>query len=303
MTATPDRRVVLLVGASSGIGRAVAHRLAARGDDLVLASRGRGPLERAGKECRELGTGGVSTQVTDVRDAEAVDALVARVCQEHGRIDAVVNTAAVIAFGRFEDVPAEVFEQVVRTNLIGTANVARSALAVLRAQGAGTLVLMGSVLGEVAVPSMTPYVVSKWGVRSLARQLAVENRDLGAVRVCLVNPGAVDTPIYEAAGNYQGHPPKAPFPVLAPEQVAAAVESALARPRRTISVGPANTLMRLGFQLVPFAFDALVGPLYRALGTARGHVPATAGNVLHPTEETEGLRGTREPQLLTTGGG
>lgn len=293
-------RVVLLVGASSGIGRAVAHLLAGQGDHLVLASRGRRALDAVVAECRARGAGSVRAVALDVRDADQVERAVQGVVGEHGRLDAAVTTAAVLAFGRFEDVPVAVFDEVVRTDVLGTANVARAVLPVLRGQRSGTLVLTGSVLGEAAVPGMTPYVISKWAVRSLARQLQIENRDVEGVRVCLVSPGSVDTPIYELAANYQGKAARPPFPVSSPERVALAVAAALDHPRNRVGVGPANLVLRVGFALVPRAYDALVGPLYRLLGVGRLPVPPTVGNVLTPTEDLEGVHG--DSQLIGTGG-
>jgi short-subunit dehydrogenase len=288
-------RVVLVVGASSGIGRCVAHELSRRGDALVLAARGRSALVATATECLELGAAEARSAPVDVRDADAVARLVQECLADHGRLDAVVVTAAVLALGRFEDVPADVLDGVVRTNLLGTANVARTVVPLFRTRGRGTLVLLGSLLGHVAVPEMTPYVITKWGVRALARSLALENRDLPGVHVCLVEPGAVDTPIYELCANYLGRQPRAPQPVLAPEQVAERVVRLLEHPRARVSVGRANNLVRAGFRLVPFAYDRLVGPLFRVLGTEQEPAPWTAGNVLEPSSGVAG------PRLATTG--
>ncbi len=138
--------------------------------------------------------------------------------------------------------------------------------------------LVGSVLGDIAAPFMTAYVVSKWAIRSLGRQLALENRDLSGVHVSVVSPGGVDTPIYESAANYLGLPGRPPPPVTTPERVAKAVLRVLDHPRDRRQVGIANNLMRAGFTLAPWAFDALVGPMFglAALDRTR-RVPATPG--------------------------
>lgn len=303
MAASPRERVVLVVGASSGIGRSVAHQLAERGDHLVLVARGRRPLERAVQECLGRGAASARAAALDVRDAAAVGRTVSELVREHGRLDAVVHSASVMAVGRFEDVPVEVFDEVVRTNVLGTANVARAVLPVLRGQGDGTLVIIGSVLGETAAPSMTSYVTSKWAVTGLARLLSIENRDVQGVRISLVAPGSVDTPIYRCAGNYQGKAPKPPFPVSSPERVARAVLEDLDKPKRYVSVGPLNGVMKLGFRVLPWAYDAVVGPLYRVLGTTAIPVPPTTGNVLAPVEELEGVHGSTRPRALVTTGG
>ena len=121
-----------------------------------------------------------------------------------GRLDAVLHCAGVVSYGRTEDTTPEDFDSVVSTNLLGAANVARHVVPVLREQGEGTLVLVGSLLGHINVPEMTPYVVSKWGVRALARQLHIENLDMPGVRIVHVAPGSVDTPIYGSALDSAG---------------------------------------------------------------------------------------------------
>src|SRR5699024_6412014 len=113
-----------------------------------------------------------------------------------GRIDVWVDTAAVMAYGRFEDLPPEVFEKVVTTDLFGPANVARTALRQFRAQGRGTLILTSSLLAHVTVPYIGAYVTAKWGLRGLTRTLRQETRDAPGIKVCTLAPGSVDTPIY-----------------------------------------------------------------------------------------------------------
>ena len=105
----------------------------------------------------------MSVVPTDVERAPSVEHLFAETLARHGRIDAVVHSPAVVAYGHFEEVPAEVFDQVVTTNLLGTASVARLALQHFKAHGGGHLVLVGSLLGKIATPFMSSYVTSKWG--------------------------------------------------------------------------------------------------------------------------------------------
>jgi NAD(P)-dependent dehydrogenase (short-subunit alcohol dehydrogenase family) len=209
--------------------------------------------------------------------------VVAATVAHHGQLDAVVHSAGVVTYGRVEDVPAEVFDGVLRTNLLGAANLARHVLPVLRRQQGGHLLLVGSVLGDIAAPFMTAYVVSKWGIRSLGRQLALENRDLSDVHVSVVSPGGVDTPIYESAANYLGLPGRPPPPVTTPERVAKAVLRVLDHPRDRRQVGFANNLMRAGFTLAPRVFDALVGPMFSVAALDRTRqAPAIPGSVLAP---------------------
>jgi short-subunit dehydrogenase len=284
-------RVVLVTGASSGIGRATARLAARRGHHLVLVARGRGGLEEAADECRADGAASVEMAPLDVGDGPAVEQLVADLVVRHGRVDAVVHSAGVVAYGRFEDIPAEVFDRVLRTNVLGSANVARAVLPHMRERDAGTLVLLSSVIGHIAAPLMTPYAVSKWGVRALGRQLQVENRDRPGVHVAVVAPGGVDTPIYVQAANYEGHVGRPPPPVLSAERVAEVCMGLLDRPRPQVQVGALNRFMSLGFALLPHVYDRAVGPLFSRLALdQRRPVEPHPGNVLAPAALPEEVR-------------
>lgn len=278
-------RVLLVTGASSGIGRDVALRAARDGDDLVLLARGEGPLKATADACSAAGASSTTVLPTDVGDEDAVAAAFAEVDRRYGRIDAVAHCAGVAAYGRVEDVPPEVFLGVVRTNLWGSVNIARESMTRMRAQGRGSLVLVGSVVGHLAVPKMTPYVVSKWAVRSLARQLQLENRDARDVHVSYVAPGGVDTPIYGRSASYTGHAGKPPPPVASAEHVGGVVHRRLWSPRPRTQTGLLNDVMRMGFTVVPWAYDRMVGPLFALLATDRRAEKApTPGNVLTPVE-------------------
>lgn len=296
MTGGDASRIVLVVGASSGIGRATAHILASQGARLVLASRSETSLEQTRQECVSRGADDVLVVPTDVGDRAGVDALFVAAVERHGRVDAVVHAAAVLAYGRFQDVPADVFDRVLATNISGTANVARGALRVFDEQESGSLVVVGSVVGKVSVPYMSTYAASKWAIHGLVRTLQIEARRSRDVHVSLVSPGSVDTPIYVLAGSYTGRPGHPPPPVAAPEKVAKAVVAALDRPVRDINVGLGNALMVTGFRVLPGVFDALVEPMVRLLGQGRRTVEPNAGNVFDPTPNQEAVHG-RWPRI------
>ncbi len=290
-----DGQVVVVTGASSGIGLATALLLAGQGANLVLTARGAEALQRASDACAGQPSSGGADAVTvvpaDVGDADQVEELFRRAVARFGRVDAVVHASGVLAYGRFEDVPQEVFEQVLRTNVVGTANVARAALRVFTAQQSGTLVVIGSVIGKIATAYMSNYQTSKWAVHGLVRALQVEARHTPGVSVTLVSPGGVDTPIYTQAGNYAGWEGRPPPPVYSPQRVAERVAHALDHPRREVSAGFANPLMVLGFRLFPGVYDVLVEPMMRALAMSSRRVAATPGNVLEAQQPGEQLRG------------
>lgn len=287
---TGRRPVVVITGASSGIGRCTARLLSERGWDVVLASRSETALREVERECTARGARALVVPA-DVGDRVAVDAVFTRATGEFGRVAAVVHTVGAVAYGRFEDIPADVFDRAVTTNVLGTANVARSALRVFRGQGGGALVVTGSLLGTIAVPTMSPYVTGKWAVHALTRIIQVESRALDGVAVTLVSPGSVNTPAYSQAANYARREGRPPPPVVQPEKVARAIVRSLDRPRRERSVGVANHLIVLGFRLVPAIYDAAVGPLMNVFGLSRRPVPDHPGNVLAARPAGEAARG------------
>ncbi|MEH0937040.1 SDR family NAD(P)-dependent oxidoreductase [Micromonospora psammae] len=290
-------RVVVVTGATSGIGRAAALEFAGRGDRLVLAARSTETLEQVRRDCREAGAAGVRDVPCDITEPGALDALTTAAVEEFGRIDVWVHTAAVMAYGRFEEVPAEVFDHVVRTDLLAAAGAARVALRHFKAVGGGTLILTGSVLGHITAPYMSGYVASKWGLQGLTRTLQQESHDLPGVSVCLVTPGSVDTPVYQQAANYLGRVGRPPLPIASAQRVARAIADCADRPRREVSVGRLNLIMRVGFVVAPGLYDHLVGPLMRLGGLTDRPVAPHDGVVFRPNPAGEAVRGGWLPDL------
>ncbi|MDF8264852.1 SDR family NAD(P)-dependent oxidoreductase [Luteipulveratus flavus] len=280
------RPVALVTGASSGIGLATALRLAARGTTVVLVGRSEETLAQARRACELVG-GTAVVAVADVRDTDALHAAF-ETAASLGRLETVVHCAGVLAYGRFEDVPPEVFEAVLDTTLVGATRVCREAVRRFRAAEGGSVVLVGSLLGKATAPGMISYTTAKWGMHGFVRTLQQENRDRPDVRISLISPGGVDTPIYQLAGTYLGRHGQAPPPVAGADRVAEAILKALDRPRRDLDVGVANKVIVLGFRTMPGLYDLLVGPLLSRLALQPGSgVPAGSGNVLQPRPADE----------------
>jgi NAD(P)-dependent dehydrogenase (short-subunit alcohol dehydrogenase family) len=129
-------------------------RFAREGSRLVLAARSAGPLSTLAEEIEGMGAAAIAVP-TDVRDEAAVQALARAAVERFGALDVWVNCAGVIAYGRFEEVPGEVFRAVIETNLFGQVHGARAALGRFRAQGSGVLVNLGSVWGRVTTPDVS----------------------------------------------------------------------------------------------------------------------------------------------------
>src|SRR5215210_744517 len=154
--------VVVVTGASSGIGRATARAMAEHGARVVLAARSEQSLREVAGECKALGAQALGAQAlvvtTDVSDEEAVQELARRSVEVFGRIDVWVNDAGVMVYGSFEEVPADVYRRVIETNLFGQIHGARAALAQFREQGGGVLINMSSVWGRLTSPHVSAYV-------------------------------------------------------------------------------------------------------------------------------------------------
>lgn len=276
-----------MVGATSGIGLATAQRLAADGARLVLVSRDAGRLAEVAASL----PGDPVVAPADLTDAAAVDAAIAACEAAYGRVDAVVTSAQPMAYGTVEQVPAEVLDKMVEVAIVGTAHLVHAVLPRFRAQGGGHLVVVNSLLAEIAVPSMSAYCAAKWGQLGLVRSLQLEVRRERGVHVSLVLPGAIDTPIYHQAATYAGSRGSAPPPVVSAEKVADAVVRCLDRPRRMVHVGPINRLGVAGFRLAPAIYDRVAPLLVDAVVLRGPAAAADAGNVFDPTPRGESLRG------------
>jgi short-subunit dehydrogenase len=264
-----EEAVVVITGASSGIGRAAALRLARRARGLALCARGEEALAEVAAECEAAGAA-VLHRALDVSDEEAVEALAAATVERFGRIDVWVNNAGVIAYGSFEEIPSEVFRQIIETNLMGQVHGARAALPRFRQQGSGVLINMSSVWGRISTPQVTPYIVSKNAVRAFSECLAGELVDAEGIEVATIVPQAVDTPIFEHAGNYTGRQVRPIPPVLDVEGVARGIELCAENPKREVNYGQAGRALEILYAVAP--------PLSRRL-THRAFVRGTRGTV------------------------
>jgi len=163
-------KVIVITGASSGVGRAMANALAEQGVILILAARDEEALEETAKECRELG--GVSYAIpTDTRNAADVEHLAMTATALTGELFAWINNAGVMAIGALDQVPAEINEEVIRTNLLGYINGAQVAIPIFKRQRHGIIINNISVGGWLPTPYATAYSASKFGLRGFSETL------------------------------------------------------------------------------------------------------------------------------------
>jgi NAD(P)-dependent dehydrogenase (short-subunit alcohol dehydrogenase family) len=290
-------KVVVLTGASSGIGRAGAIEFARKGTKLVLAARRLDALEEVSTLCRAAGGEALAVE-TDVTDESAVRRLAARALELTGRIDVWINNAGVTAFAPLLEGPFEDHRRVIETNVYGPIFGARAALPIFRRQRAGVLINVSSVLGKVGQPYVPSYVISKFALQGLSetlRKALAEERD---IHVCTLLPYAIDTPHFEDGANHVGLDPHAMPPMQSPEVVARALVSLAERPRRELYVPRAARLGVAAHAIFPDLGDRLVLLLTREWHFGYRAQPDTSGNLFAPARRGGGARGHR-PQRIT----
>lgn len=241
--------VVVITGASSGIGRATALEFAKQGVNLVLAARSRENLEHTAQKCRKSGAQ-VLAIPTDVCREDEVEALAERAVERFGHIDVWINNAGVGLFSRFERAPLEEYRQVIETNLFGPIYGARAALKEFRRSNSGILINVSSQLAFGGSAYSSAYGISKYGVRALSDTLRQELLDTG-IRVCTVYPASTDTPFFQHAANYTGREVKPLGSVSNARDVAHAIVQLVRSPKPDTLVGKSGYIVEPLHWLAP----------------------------------------------------
>ncbi|MFD0485674.1 SDR family oxidoreductase [Kineococcus sp. GCM10028916] len=268
MTRRLADQVVVVLGASSGIGRATALRLAQDGARVVCASRGTEALRTLVEEI--TAAGGRATAVrADITRPEDLTALVDAAESTYGRIDTWVTMAGISVYGTIADVPLEEFRRVAEVNYLGHVAAAQVAVPAMERNGGGVLVGMASVEGVRSLPLHAPYTASKFAVRSFYDALRMELAQAGGrVAVSTILPAGIGTPFWEHSRNRTGSLTKPPPPVYAPELVADVVARLATHPRRQAVVGGASMGFLLGEKFNPALTDVVLSVIGRRMQTS-----------------------------------
>jgi NAD(P)-dependent dehydrogenase (short-subunit alcohol dehydrogenase family) len=229
-------QVVVITGASSGIGLVTAKMAARQGARVVLSARNEHDLSRAVEEIRAHG-GRAAYQVADVADGPQVQAIADTALREFGQVDTWVNNAAVAVYGRVMDVSVDDMRRQFDVNYWGQVHGSRVAVPLLEDRG-GALINVASALADRAIPLQGNYCAAKHALKAFTDALRMELQEAGApISVTLVKPGSIDTPLFDKAKSYLGVEPQPVPPVYAPEVVAEAIIHCAQHPVRDIITG------------------------------------------------------------------
>jgi short-subunit dehydrogenase len=289
-TAYADK-VILVTGASSGLGRGTALHLAPHGAKLVLAARRTCVLEELARECRA--GGGEALPVTvDIGLEEDVEPLKQATLQSFGRIDVWINNAGVGALGTFTDVPMADHLRALQTNVHGTFFGSYVALKQFHAQGSGILINGASMLGRISSPYYAAYNASKHAIIGLTQTLRheIDEQKIKDIHVCLVLPMAMSTPFFDHAANYSGRK-AVPIPPVADVQKGIdAIADLIARPKSDVIVGPGGGLSQFAYQVLPATLENMTSDMvqFTQMQAKEAQVPKT-GNLYEPANSGAGV--------------
>lgn len=250
-------QVIVLTGASSGIGLCTALLAAERGATLVLVARSDETLDALVEQIREAG-GQAMAVTADVADRSRLEGAGHAAIERFGRIDTWINNAGVSIYGRLDQVSDDDSRRLFETNFWGVVNGSLCALPYLRRSG-GALINVGSELSEAVVPLQGMYSASKHAVKGFtdALRVEVEQVDDAPVSITLIQPTAVDTPLPQHARNYMDREPKLPTPMIDPHKVAEAILDAATDPARDVKVGAIAKMHTTISKLLPKLGDRI----------------------------------------------
>ena len=255
-------QVIVITGATSGIGLATARAAAKRGAKLVLAARNGDELAQVRCEIEDK-SGGVAYVAADVGKRSNVEAIASMAHTSFGGFDTWVNNAGQSIFGRIDEGSDEDHEQLFQVNFWGTVYGSLIAVEQLKKKG-GTLINLGSIASDFAIPLQGMYSASKHAIKGFTDALRMElEAENAPINVTLIKPNSINSPLPQRARNYMDREPMLPPPIYPPEEVAYAILNAAEHYRREIIVGGAGAALITLRLLMPELYARLGSLIYR----------------------------------------
>ncbi len=279
-------QVVVVTGASAGVGRATAREFARAGADVALLARGKAGLDGARRDVEAEGQRALPIQL-DVSDAEAVDRAATRIEEELGPIDVWVNNAMTSVFSPVNQMRAEEYRRVTEVNYLGAVNGTLSALRRMQPRDSGTIVQVGSALAYRSIPLQSAYCATKHAIVGFTDSLRTELiHDGSHVRVTVVHMPALNTPQFDWVRSRLAHKGQPVPPIFQPDVAARAIVFAAEHPRRELLVGRSTYLAIWGQKFLPGILDWYLGRTgYEAQQTDQPEDPTRPDNLSEPLDE------------------
>lgn len=286
-----EQQVVVVTGASSGVGRAIARAFGAKGACVGLIARTQVALEDAAEEIRASG-GQALVLPCDVADAAAVEHAADQVIATWGRINTWINDAMVSVFSPVSEMKPEEYRRVTEVNYLGTVHGTLAALRYMRPANDGVIIQIGSALVYRSIPLQSAYCASKAAIRGFTDSLRCELRhDRSRVRLSMLQLPAVNTPQFDVVRTRLPNQPQPVPPIFQPEVIADAALYAARKAPRELWVGGSAIKAILGQRVIPGALDRYLGRIgYRAQQTKDPLVPRP-DNVDAPIQVDHGAHG------------
>jgi short-subunit dehydrogenase len=253
-----NEQVIVITGASSGIGLCTAESACKQGAKVVLSARSENTLTDVVSRLNDAGCEAISVPA-DVANRSQLEGVADAAVRRFGRIDTWVNNAGVAIYGRLDEVTEEDNRRLFDTNFWGVVNGSLVALQHLKSNGGGALINLGSEVSEAAAPLLGMYTASKHAVKGFTDVLRVEieHVDKAPISITLIQPTAVDTPFDEHGRNYMDKQPDLPTPMIDPQKVADAILEAAVKPTRDIRVGTMSKLNTFVAKNLPAVGDRM----------------------------------------------
>lgn len=281
-----NKQVMVITGASSGIGLATARRAAKAGARLVLAARNDAALAKIVRDIRAKG--GTATYVAaDVSRRADVEKIADTAERTYGHIDTWVNDAGLSVYGRFDQIPESDARTLFDINYWGLVYGSIAAAQRMRRTGGGCIINLGSIASDVGLPLQSQYTATKAAIRGFTDTMRMELREEGApIAVSLIKPAAIATPFPDHARNRTTSTPTLPPPVYRPEDVASSILHAAEHGDRDYYVGGGARLFALAQDLLPAAVDFMGARAMSKMSTTDKHKPIDSrGSLERPMKD------------------
>lgn len=282
-------KTVVITGGSSGVGRAAAEAFALEGCNIVVAARGKEALDETVTLCRDLGVAALAVP-TDVSVASDVQNLANKALQFNGRIDIWINNAGVMASGKFEEIPMDVNEQVIKTNLFGYMHGAYTVLPIFKRQNEGILINNISIGGFMPAPYSAVYSSTKFGIRGMMECLHGEISDFANVHICNLYPQIQRSTGNMHSAKFSGLDFKIPPFAADPRDTAAKFVELAKNPQKEMFPDITSRILTGLYGLFPKPIINTASAGMRLMMKLK-NAPSDSGNVLEPSSEPHRIYG------------